>query len=573
VQPLGYTVARLPASIHRNARGSRQNGHNNAWQRTQTLSHSSFPDEAEGISTMPQYVAAALSDVPDGSMHPVTVENERMLLIREGDHIHAIGGVCPHAGAPLEQGLRNRDRIVCPWHKATFCIRTGALLEPPAVDSVPAYSAHIEGQRVLVTIPPLAAELAVAKADPRTFAIIGAGGAGALAAQTLRHHGFNGRIVMLDRYNRVPYDRTLLSKYHLSGEPGAEKTPLQSQAFYKDHRIERCTAQVTALEPATKTITCADGSTLRYDAALLATGAAPSLPTIPGTHLRNTFLLRSIADADAILAQAERSETAVVLGASFIGMEVAASLRERGLGVTVVGTEAVPFQKQLGDKIGEVFVSLHSGHGVGFRLGRQVRALDGENTVRSVVLDNGERLPADLVVIGFGVKPVADYLRGVPLNEDGGVPVDANLRVMANDRPVDGLYAAGDIAYFPLYGGATSARIEHWRVAQQQGRIAALNMAGQPTQFDAVPVFWTIQYMKRLDYIGHAADWDDIVVHGDLEKPEFLAYFVRNGTVAAAAGLDRDQDTAALIELFGRRQDWTPSELGAAPTSLIAQPP
>jgi NADPH-dependent 2,4-dienoyl-CoA reductase/sulfur reductase-like enzyme/nitrite reductase/ring-hydroxylating ferredoxin subunit len=511
---------------------------------------------------MPQHDVAAITDLTDGGLLSIEVDGTKLLLVRTGETITAIGGTCPHAGAPLEQGVRNGDRLVCPWHKATFCIRSGALLEPPAVDSLPCYDVRVEGQRILVTVPAEADPPPVRQPDQRTFAIIGAGAAGALAAQTLREVGFNGRIVMLDRENRVPYDRTLLSKYFLSGEQNGEKSPLHSQAFYREHRIERRTAEVASLDAAQQRIECADGFSLDYDAAVLATGAAPSLPKLPGAHLNNVFLLRSRADADAILAQAERSQRAVVLGASFIGMEVAASLRERGLDVTVVGQEAVPFEKELGARIGNVFVGLHQKHGVAFRLGQEIDALEGERDVEAVILSNGDRLPADLVVIGFGVRPVTDYLRGVPLNEDGGVVVDANLSV------ADGLYAAGDIACFPYRG--SSIRVEHWRVAQQHGRIAALNMAGTGVPYDAVPVFWTIQYLKRLDYIGHATDWDDIVVHGDLEKPEFLVYYVKHGRVIAAAGLDRDQDTAALIELFNQRRDWTADTLGSTPASLLA---
>jgi NADPH-dependent 2,4-dienoyl-CoA reductase/sulfur reductase-like enzyme len=347
----------------------------------------------------------------------------------------------------------------------------------------------------------------------------------------------------------------------LSGQPGAEKSPLQSQSFYKERAIERRTAEVEILDARTKTIHCADGTTLAYDAALLATGAAPSLPQLPGAHLGNVFLLRSRKDADAILAQAERSERAVILGASFIGMEVAASLRERGLEVTVVGQESAPFEKQLGARVGNAFVGLHRKQGVAFRLGAAIQALDGERSVEAVILTSGERLPADFVVVGCGVKPVTSYLQGVPLNEDGSVTVDATMKA------AEGLYAAGDIARFPYRDAPI--RVEHWRVAEQQGRIAALAMMGQGVRYDKVPVFWTIQYMKRLDYIGHASDWDDIVVHGDLEQPAFLAYYVKYGRVVAAAGIDRDMDTAALIALFEQRQDWTPDALGGAPSRLL----
>jgi NADPH-dependent 2,4-dienoyl-CoA reductase/sulfur reductase-like enzyme len=276
------------------------------------------------------------------------------------------------------------------------------------------------------------------------------------------------------------------------------------------------------------------------------------------------FVLRSRDDADAILAQAERSETAVVLGASFIGMEVAASLRERGLQVTVVGKESAPFEKQLGARVGNALVGLHKRQGVSFRFNRSVQSLQGETDVREVVLDSGERLQADLVVIGFGVRPATDYLTGVTLNQDGSVPVDDRMKA------ADGLYAAGDLARFPYQGQPT--RVEHWRVAQQQGRIAAWNMLGQGARYAAVPVFWTIQYLKRLDYIGHGTDWDDIIIDGDLQKPEFLAYYVKQGRVIAAAGLDRDADTAALIELFNVRSSWTPAELGATPSARLRSP-
>jgi NADPH-dependent 2,4-dienoyl-CoA reductase/sulfur reductase-like enzyme/nitrite reductase/ring-hydroxylating ferredoxin subunit len=515
----------------------------------------------QGTYDMKQHDVASLNELSDGQILPITVDDTEILLIRRGDAIHAIGATCPHAGAPLAEGICTNEQIICPWHKATFSIRTGALLEPPAVDDLPCYHVEQRAGRILITLPAHQPDPPKPSQDHRLFAIIGAGAAGALAAQTLRQAGFGGRIVMLDQENRVPYDRTLLSKYHLSGESGAEKTPLQPQSFYQQHAIERLTAKVENLDAARKTIRDTEGRVWTYDSALLATGAAPHLPALPGAHLGNVFLLRSKADADAILAQAERSQRAVILGASFIGMEVAASLRERGLEVTVVGQQAAPFEKQLGPTIGAAFVGLHAKRGVGFRLKHDIQALEGDQTVQGVTLSTGEYLPADLVVIGFGVKPVTSYLTGVALHDDGGIPVDATLRA------ADGLYAAGDIARFPYRG--QSIRVEHWRVAQQHGRIAALNMLGQNVSYDSVPVFWTIQYLKRLDYIGHAEDWDDIVLHGDLKKPEFLAYFVKSGRVVAAVGLDRDQETAALIVLLQQHQDWTPEALGDKPSTLL----
>jgi NADPH-dependent 2,4-dienoyl-CoA reductase/sulfur reductase-like enzyme/nitrite reductase/ring-hydroxylating ferredoxin subunit len=511
---------------------------------------------------MQEHEVARDEDLQEGELVSVELDGTPVLLWREGEAVHAVGATCPHAGAPLAEGVRSGHRLVCPWHKATFCLRTGALLEPPAVDPLPRFEARIDKGRVLLRkaeLPPRPAP----PADARCFVIIGAGAAGAVAAQTLREVGFGGRIVLLDRANRVPYDRTLLSKYVLSGQPGAEKSPLQSQDFYRCHGIERRTAEVVRIDVAQRRITCADGSVLAYDATLLATGAEPVRPDLPGVGLANVFTLRSRADAELLLVQAERSERAVVLGASFIGMEVAAALRERGIAVTVVANRGAPFEQQLGARIGGAFVGLHERRGVRFRLGRKVAALEGTEIVRAVRLADGEVLPADLVVVGFGVRPATGCLQGVALAEDGGVPVDAGLRA------AEGVYVAGDAAHFPLYGSGERIRVEHWRVAEQHGRIAARNMAGGDARIEGPPVFWTIQYLKRLDYIGHAAVWDEVVVHGDLQKPEFLAYYVRNGMVRAAVGLDRDKDTAALVELFRQRQDWTAAALGNSPAALL----
>lgn len=516
---------------------------------------------------MPQHEieVAVLGSIEPGGMRQVEVDGKAVLLLRDGDVVRAVGAKCPHAGAPLAEGVRHGDRIVCPWHKAAFCIRTGAVLDPPALDALPRYDVRVDAGRILLA-PATAPTPATAPAvpDARRFVIVGAGGAGAVAAQTLREAGFKGQLVMLDPANRVPYDRTVLSKYALSGQKGAEKSPLQTQAFYREHGIERRTAEVTRIDAEARRITCADGSVVEYDAALLATGATPVRPSLPGAGLDHVYTLRSRADADAILEQAERSRYAVVLGASFIGMEVAASLRERGLDVTVIGKEAVPFARQLGEQVGRAFVGLHERHGVAFRLGCGVASLEGVGQVSGVVLDSGERIAADLVVIGFGVRPATSYAESLARRDDGGIVVDAHLRA------VPGLYAAGDIASFPYRGDGAPIRVEHWRVAEQHGRVAALNMLGQATCCDAVPVFWTIQYMKRLDYVGHATEWDGVVLHGDLGTPEFLAYYVKDGRVAAAAGLGRDRDTAALVELFAMRRDWQAADLGESPAAVLA---
>ena len=503
----------------------------------------------------------AADELAEGAMRTVEAAGRTMLLARVGGRYLAVGATCPHAGAPLADGTLQDGVVTCPWHKAAFSLATGERLEPPAVDDLPRFDVRVVGGRLRLTVPEDRAPVArsIDSPDPRCMVIVGAGAAGSTAAQTLREAGYTGRIVMIGEEDDLPYDRTVLSKYVLSGKKGGEKTPLQDAAFYALHRIERVTGRVVAIDPEARTITFADGRDLGYTAALVATGGVPRPFRAPGHDLEGVHLLRTRADADAIVAAAVHARHAVVIGAGFIGMEAAASLRERGLEVAVVAPQGTPLEDRLGAAVGEAFRRVHEREGVVFHLDEEVQALEGEaGRVRGVRLKSGRVVPADLVLAGLGVGPATDLFVGETLREDGGVDVDACLRV------VDGLYAAGDIAAFPLHGTGPRIRVEHWRVAQQHGRIAALNMLGQATPYDAVPVFWTISFLKRLDYVGHAAHWDEVVVDGDLEAPRFLAFYVDGGTVRALAGWDRDRAMARAIDLMTRRRDWTVADLRQA---------
>lgn len=514
-------------------------------------------------------VVAHLSDFPDATMRQVELDGAKILLVRRGDNVFALQGTCPHAGGPLAEGVLIGDRIVCPWHKAEFCVTTGACTQPPAVDGLARIPVGLrDGEVLLAPEPPVHVEPGLpTDQDPRRFVIVGGGAAGAVAAQTLRAEGFAGAIVMIDPEGELPYDRTLLSKSTLSGAEAGEKSPLQDEAFYRRHSIERMNGRVRMLDPAARRILLEDGTELTYDAALIATGGTPIRPDFSGHDLQNVFLLRSKADARHLLDAAVPGHRAVVVGAGFIGMEVAASLRERGLAVTVVADQGVPFEPQLGAQIGAIFRKMHEAEGVAFRLNRRVEKLTGEGAVAGVELTGGEWLEADLVVIGIGIRPETGFLKDVPLRDDGGVTVDAGLRL------ADGLYAAGDIAAFPLQGDGPSVRVEHWRVAEQHGALAARNMLGADLRFDAVPYFWTIQFMKQLDYVGHGAGTDDLIIRGDTEEPAFIAYYRREGRIVAAAGWSHDRDMAALITLMGRKRDWTLDELhppGSSPAEVLA---
>ena len=512
-----------------------------------------------------EHQACPIDALPEGAMRMVELGGRKVLLTQVQGRRYAVGATCPHAGANLAEGVLHDGVVTCPWHKAAFRVDSGERLEPPAVDDLPRFAVRVLDGKLLVTVsdePDRVEPVPEAKGtDPRCFVIVGAGGAGAVAAQTLREQGFAGRVVMVGREDRLPYDRTIQSKYVLSGAKGGEKSPLQDEAFYARHRIERWVRQVTSIDAAARLVTFDGGSTLAYDAALVATGGIAHRLSVPGGEVAGVFLLRTAADAEAIVAAAQNARRVVIVGAGFIGMEAAASLRERGLEVTVVAPQSAPFERQLGSKIGDAFRRLHEKQGVAFRLGHEVASVEGDGRVQRVRLRDGSAIETDLVVAGLGIAPATDMLHGATRRKDGGVDVDPHLRL------ADRLYAAGDIAAFPLRGDGAPIRVEHWRVAEQHGRVAALNMLGRAVAYDAVPYFWTIQYRKRLDYVGHAEKWDGVVIDGDLEKPEFAAFFVQGGRVAAAAGWDRDRQMAKIITLMTERRDWTATALRDASTS------
>jgi len=318
---------------------------------------------------------------------------------------------------------------------------------------------------------------------------------------------------------------------------------LRPEEFFRDHDIQLVlNKEVTLVDARNKTITFESGETMEYDALLVATGGAPIRLNISGSDLRNVCLLRSFSDADSIIETASRSRRAVVVGASFIGMEAAYSLRERGLEVTVVAPSREPFETTLGMEVGALFRSVHESHGVKFKLGSIVYRFEGTHKVEAVTLDNGERIETDMVVVGAGVRPVTHFLEGVELDDAGAVVVDSRLR--AGDK----IYAAGDIASFVDVRTGERMRIEHWRTAQQQGRTAARNMLGRDVEFDAVPFFWTQQFDAGLLYVGHAKSWDEIVYRGEVSSRDFLTFYVKNDRILAVAGMNRDREMAEIEE-------------------------
>jgi apoptosis-inducing factor 3 len=516
-------------------------------------------------------VVAKVNDLQDGEMKEVEVDDLKILLTRLDGAFHAIGGECAHYGGPLAEGVLSGVHVTCPWHQARFNVKTGELTDPPALDCMARFETKVEGDKVIVVVPEGASGTAPPalikrddQADSRRFVILGGGAAGNAAAQKLRQVGYRGRIILISQEKRLPYDRPNLSKGYLAGDAGPDSLPLRPETFYQDADIElKLGEKVHEVDPSKKIIIFRYGDSMTYDSLLLATGGQARELDVPGARLTNVFTLRSAADCDHLIEAAAQASQAVVVGASFIGMETAAALRKRGLSVTVVGRSSVPFQRTLGPEVGAMFQEILQENGVSFQLGRRVARLDGEDRVKEVVLDNGERLPADLVLVGIGVHPATDYLREVEINPDGSVTVDKYLSV------AEGLYAAGDIARFPDWRTGELIRLEHWQLAELHGFTAALNMSGQPTEFRGVPFFWTEQYEPFLYYVGYVADWDEIIWHGKPKDRKFVAFYVKGDRILAAAGCEHDHGMAYIAEMIRTDSLPTPAQLRAGETDLL----
>ncbi|TGE05475.1 FAD-dependent oxidoreductase [Hymenobacter fodinae] len=526
---------------------------------------------------MPELDLAPADALQDGDMRAFTAQGTEVLLIRREGQYLALAARCPHYGAPLEKGRIVNDQLICPWHHTCFRVTDGHLCQPPALDNLPSYPVRVAEGRVWVQVPskPVAAADSPEKTptalvggeappphaaapDARTFVLVGGGAAGQFAAQTLRTEGFGGRIVLVTGQQEPPYDRTKLSKSYLAGKADKKGLPLRKLEFYAEHQIELVPARVTRLNQHKREVQLSDSTTLHYDALLLAPGSQPNLlPKLPGHELAGVLPLRTAEDATALRQAAASAQRVVIIGASFIGMEAASSLADGQRHVTVVAQEAEPFERILGPKIGRAFRNLHRRQGVRFKPEAAVAALEGENgRVVAVRLESGQRLPADVVVLGVGVRPATDFLAEVlDLEKDGGLRVDAHLCAAEH------IYAAGDVALFPLPSGLGQHRIEHWRMAQQQGACAARNMLGRPEAFTAVPFFWTQQYGKSLRYAGHASSWDEIIFHGDVRRLDFLALYALNNRIVAAAAMNRDDDMICIEALF--QQDRMPTPTAA----------
>ncbi len=486
----------------------------------------SGPDLSQGV---------ALNELPDGALLLGHVGDEQVVLARHGAEVFAIGASCSHYHGPLAEGLVVGDTVRCPWHHACFSLRTGEAVAAPAFSPIDCWEVEQRVGKVFVkgkrTVAAKSPSKSAGKAPDR-IVIVGGGAAGFAAAEMLRREKYSGGIVMLSGEEVAPVDRPNLSKDYLAGNAPEEWVPLRGDEFYSDNNIDlRVATSVAAVDPKAREVSLSDGGKVPYDRLLLATGSEPVRLTIPGAAAGQVRTLRSLADSRAIIEGAKSAKRAVVIGASFIGLEVAASLRHRGVEVHVVAPEQRPMERILGAAMGDFVRALHEEHGVIFHLEDTVSGLDG----KKAKLKSGATLEADLVVMGVGVRPRLDLAEKAGLRIDRGLAVDGLLATSAPD-----IYAAGDIARWPDPYSGEAIRVEHWVVAERQGQVAALNMLGMGTKFDAVPFFWSQHYDVPINYVGHAETWDEIAVDGDIAGRDCLVRYKLKGRTLAAASIYRD---------------------------------
>lgn len=460
-----------------------------------------------------------------------------VFLLRRGGEIYAYDAVCTHYGAPLAEGIVVEGTIRCPWHHARFSLEDGTVEGGPAFDLLRRRAVSIESGTVRVrghmAQDPLQPRVRPPR-KPDNVVIVGAGAAGANAAETLRREGYEGPVKLLDPDPDAPYDRPNLSKAYLAGEAPEDWIPLRSRELFERHNIQRLITRAVAVDLDNHLLTLEGGERIPFDALLLAPGSRPRRFPVPGSDGPHVHTLRSLSDSRAIIEKAKETHEAVVIGASFIGLEVASSLRARGLAVTVVALEAVPFEKALGPELGAFVQSLHEEHGVRFELEMEIEEIR-EN---SVLLGNGSEISAGLVVVGIGVEPELELARDAGLQVKDGIVVDEFLRTSHID-----VYAAGDAALFPEPRLGRPVRIEHWVVAGRQGRTAARNILGMEEAFHDEPFFWTRHFGKSIAYVGHGDDWDEAVKTGACEDGGCSVVFRKGGRRLALGTVSRNVES------------------------------
>jgi apoptosis-inducing factor 3 len=517
-------------------------------------------DSQDSTQQQPPDLSAgvAMRDVPEGGSLLGRVGDDEVLLVRTGGELFAVGAHCTHYRGPLAEGLVVGDTVRCPWHHSCFNLRTGEAVRAPAFDPIACWRVEQRDGNVFVreklTQKPTPAQL---RSEPVSIVIVGGGGAAGAAADMLRREGYEGPIAMISADDTPPVDRPNLSKDYLAGTAQEDWIPIWPLEHYAEQRIDlMLNTRVASLDAQRCEVRLADGSSRKFGALLLATGAEPVRLNVPGADNHpHLHYLRTFDDSKAIVAAAtaNNAKRAMVIGASFIGLEVAASLRNRNIEIDVVAPDSVPLEKVMGKDVGREIQRIHESHGVTFHLGDTVAKIDG----RTVTLASGHTLDADFIVAGIGVRPRIALAEQAGLTIDRGIVVNEYLETSAS-----GIYAAGDIARWPDPHTGDRIRVEHWVLAERQGQTAARNILGARERFEAVPFFWSQHYDVTINYTGHAERWETIRIDGSLESHDCSITFLRAGRTLAVATIGRDKaNLQAEVDL--ERSTWPPLSRGA----------
>jgi len=492
-------------------------------------------------------LGVAADSLADGGTLLGHVGDNDVVLARADGRVFAVGAYCTHYHGPLAQGLVVGNTVRCPLHHACFSLETGEALRAPALDPIACWRVERQGDRLLVREkmpepPPASPEPASSGEFPSSVVIVGGGAAGLAAADMLRRERYEGPIVMVGADEDPPVDRPNLSKDYLAGEAQDDWIPLWPAETYAQRHVDLLLrTRASSIDPDSRTVLLENGSRREFGALLIATGADPVRLQIPGADSMPVFYLRSFSDSRAIVERARTATRAVVVGASFIGLEVSAALRTRGLAVDVVAPDRVPLERVMGLEVGRFVQSIHESQGVVFHLAETVTSIAG----RTVTLSGGGTVDADFLVIGVGVKPATAIAERAGLALDRGIAVNEFLET---SRP--GIFAAGDVARWPDPHTGERIRVEHWVVAERQGQVAARNMLGRRQRFDAVPFFWSQHYDVTIRYVGHAEQWDSVTIDGSLDARDAAVSFMRGGRKLAVATVSRDRESLqAEVEL------------------------
>ncbi|KAM7051517.1 apoptosis-inducing factor 3 isoform 3-T3 [Molossus nigricans] len=537
----------------------------------------------------PPSVMSRTSKMASG-MREVELGWGKVLLVKDNGEFHALGHKCPHYGAPLVKGVLSRGRVRCPWHGACFNISTGDLEDFPGLDSLHKFQVKIEKEKVYVRASKQALQLqrrtkvmakcispSAGHSGSTNVLIVGAGAAGLVCAETLRQEGFSDRIVLCTLDRHLPYDRPKLSK-SLDAQP--EQLALRPKEFFRAYGIEVLTeAQVVTVDVRNKKVVFKDGFKLEYSKLLLAPGSSPKTLSCKGKEVENVFTIRTPEDANRVVRLA-RGRNTVVVGAGFLGMEVAAYLTEKAHSVSVVELEETPFRRFLGERVGRALMKMFENNRVKFYMQTEVselRAQEGKVglslhpmllsdpfplcpgagptcssayslQLKEVVLKSSKVVRADVCVVGIGAVPSTGFLRqsGISLDSRGFIPVN---KMMQTNVP--GVFAAGDAVTFPLaWRNNRKVNIPHWQMAHAQGRVAAQNMLAQEAEISTVPYLWTAMFGKSLRYAGYGEGFDDVIIQGDLEELKFVAFYTKGDEVIAVASMNYDPIVSKVAEVL-----------------------